>query len=177
MLGDNVIAELRWRITMITPELYILYGFLAFISLLLVTLVATTLRTAQDIGILKRGQTALGEKIDHVEQRLNDRIDGVEQRLNARIDGVEQGLNARIDGVEQGLNARIDGVEQSLGGRLDRVESRIDLVENRLFLLAQDVSEIKGSVQALHERVDLVMRHRHQPTGEVMLTPEELPAD
>ena len=113
MLGDNVIAELRWRITMITPELYILYGFLAFISLLLVTLVATTLRTAQDIGILKRGQTALGEKIDHVEQRLNDRIDGVEQRLNARIDGVEQGLNARIDGVEQGLNARIDGVEQT----------------------------------------------------------------
>ena len=188
MLGDNVIAELRWRITMITPELYILYGFLAFISLLLVTLVATTLRTAQDIGILKRGQTALGEKIDHVEQRLNDRIDGVEQRLNDRIDGVEQrlndridgveqGLNARIDGVEQGLNARIDGVEQSLGGRLGRVESRIDLVENRLFLLAQDVSEIKGSVQALHERVDLVMRHRHQPTGEVVLTPEELPAD
>ena len=140
---------------MITPELYILYGFLAFISLLLITMVATTLRTAQDIGTLKRGQIALGEKIDHVEQRLND----------------------RIDGVEQGLNARIDGVEQSLGGRLDRVESRIDLVENRLFLLAQDVSEIKGSVQALHERVDLVMRHRHQPTGEVVLTPEELPAD
>ncbi len=151
---------------MITPELYILYGFLAFISLLLITLVATTLRTAQDIGILKRGQTALGEKIDHVERNLN-----------ARIDGVEQNLNARIDRVEQGLNARIDGVEQSLGGRLDRVESRIDLVENRLFLLAQDVSEIKGSVQALHERVDLVMRHRHQPTGEVVLTPEELPAD
>ncbi len=151
---------------MITPELYILYGFLAFISLLLITMVATTLRTAQDIGTLKRGQIALGEKIDHVEQRLND-----------RIDGVEQGLNARIDGVEQRLNDRIDGVEQSLGGRLDRVESRIDLVENRLFLLAQDVSEIKGSVQALHERVDLVMRHRHQPTGEVVLTPEELPAD
>jgi hypothetical protein len=107
-------------------------------------MVATTLRTAQDIGILKRGQTALGEKIDH---------------------------------LEQSLNAKIDGVEQSLGGRLDRVESRIDLVENRLFLLAQDVSEIKGSVQALHERVDLVMRHRHQPTGEVVLTPEELPAD
>ena len=72
---------------MITPELYILYGFLAFISLLLITMVATTLRTAQDIGILKRGQTALGEKIDHVEQRLNDRIDGVEQGLN----GIERG--------------------------------------------------------------------------------------
>ena len=159
---------------MITPELYILYGFLAFISLLLITMVATTLRTAQDIGILKRGQTALGEKIDHVEQRLNDRIDGVEQG----IDGVNEVERPDwIDGVEQGLNARIDGVEQSLGGRLDRVESRIDLVENRLFLLAQDVSEIKGSVQALHERVDLVMRHRHQPTGEVVLTPEELPAD
>ena len=136
---------------MIMPELYILYGFLAFISLLLVTLVGTTLRTAQDIGTLKRGQTALGEKIDHVEQSLNAKIDGVEQRLNARIDGVE--------------------------GRLDRVESRLDLIDNRLFLLAQDVSEIKGSVQALHERVDLVMRHRHQSTGEVVLTPEELPAD
>ena len=102
--------------------------------------------------------------------------------MNARIDGVEQGppegrASWTLKLLADRLNARIDGVEQSLGGRLDRVESRIDLVENRLFLLAQDVSEIKGSVQALHERVDLVMRHRHQPTGEVMLTPEELPAD
>ena len=92
---------------MITPELYILYGFLAFISLLLITMVATTLRTAQDIGTLKRGQIALGEKIDHFEQSLNARIDGFEQGLSARIDGFEQRLSARIDGFEQRLSARL----------------------------------------------------------------------
>ena len=86
---------------MITPELYILYGFLAFISLLLVTLVVTTLRTAHDIGILKRGQTALGEKIDHFEQSLNARIDWFEQGLTARIDGFEQRLRARLTGLNE----------------------------------------------------------------------------
>ena len=47
-----------------------------------------------------------------------------------------------------------------------------------LLHLARDNGEIKGLVQALHQRVDLVMRHRHQPdTGQGILTPEEVAAD
>ena len=48
-----------------------------------------------------------------------------------------------------------------------------DIVE-----LKGEISETKGLILALHERVDLVMRHRHQPdTGQVILTPEEVAAD
>jgi hypothetical protein len=46
-----------------------------------------------------------------------------------------------------------------------------------VFVQGREISEIKGLVIALHERVDLVMRHRRQADGEVILTPGELPAD
>ena len=60
---------------MITTEDYILYGFLAFIALLLVTIVVAMFRQSHDIGEL-RGQN---EGIQRQLTELSARVAGLEQ--------------------------------------------------------------------------------------------------
>ncbi len=96
---------------MITAELYILYGFLAFISLLLVAILGALYRQSRDIGELK-----------------------------------------------------------SMIPRLERLEEQ-------MANLREQVAEIRGLLVSLHERVDLLMRHRHDDSGRVVITPEEVAAD
>ncbi len=122
---------------MITTEDYILYGFLAFIALLLVSIVVGMFRQFRDTGEIK------------------GRLSGLERQL-----------------AEQ--SGRI--TEQS--GRIDSLSGRIDRLEQTVASLAGEVGEIKGLLLALHQRVDLVMRHRHDAaTGQVILTPEAVAAD
>ena len=107
---------------MITAELYILYGFLAFICLLLIAI----------LGMLYRQGRAIG----------------------------------RLEGQFEGLNGRINGIE-----------ARIDRLEEQMANLREQVAEIRGLLVSLHERVDLLMRHRHDDAGRVVITPEEVAAD
>jgi len=75
-------------------------------------------------------------------------------------------------------NGEIKGELKGINKRLDDLTERVSTLEKTVLTLAQEVGEVKGLVQALHQRVDLVMRHRHQPdTGQVLLTPEEVAAD
>ena len=39
--------------------------------------------------------------------------------------------------------------------------------------IRQELGNLRGLIVALHERIDLVMRHRHDETGAVVLTPTE----
>ena len=96
---------------MITSELYILYGFLAFISLLLIAILGALYRQSRDIGELK-----------------------------------------------------------SMIPRLERFENQIGTVREQL-------AEVRGLMVALHERMDLLIRHRHDDAGRVVITPEEVAAD
>ncbi len=107
---------------MIDSDLYILYGFLAFISLLLVTILGVLYRQSRDIG-----------------------------ELNGKFDG--------------------------LATRMDRFESRIVQFEQQLAIMREQVAEIRGMMISLHERMDLLMRHRHDDVGRVVITPEEVAAD
>ena len=107
---------------MIDSDLYILYGFLAFISLLLITILGVLYRQSRDIGELK---------------------------------GQFNGLTARMD----------------------RIESRMDSFEQQLAIMREQVAEIRGMMLSLHERMDLLMRHRHDAVGRVVITPEEVAAD
>ena len=122
---------------MITTEDYILYGFLAFIALLLVSIVVGMFRQFRDTGEIK------------------GRLSGLERQL-----------------AEQ--SGRI--TEQS--GRIDSLSGRLERLEQTVASLAGEVGELKGLLLALHQRVDLVMRHRHNAdTGQVILTPEAVAAD
>jgi uncharacterized coiled-coil protein SlyX len=107
---------------MTAGEDYILYAFLAFISLLLVTILGVLYRQSRDIGELK-------------------------------------------------------GLFDGLSTRMDRFESRMERFEQQLSTLGEQVGEIRGMMLSLHERMDLLMRHRHDDAGRVVITPEEVAAD
>jgi uncharacterized coiled-coil protein SlyX len=107
---------------MTAGEDYILYAFLAFISLLLVTILGVLYRQSRDIGELK-------------------------------------------------------GQFNGLTTRMDRFESRMERFEQQLSTLGEQVGEIRGMMLSLHERMDLLMRHRHDDAGRVVITPEEVAAD
>ena len=97
---------------MIAAELYILYGFLAFISLLLVAILGALYRQSRDIGELK-----------------------------------------------------------SIIPRVGRLEEQMGTVREQL-------AEVRGLVVAMHERMDLLMRHHHDDAGRVIIVPaEEVAAD
>lgn len=79
-----------------------------------------------------------------------------------------------LKGEVRGIHHRIDAV----GERVGRLEERVGRLEETVAALGREISETKGLVLALHERVNLVMRHRHdQDNGQVILTPEEVAAD
>ena len=83
-------------------------------------------------------------------------------------------MKSDLSGRIEDLSGRIEG--QS--GRIDSLSGRLERLEQTVASLAGEVGEIKGLLLALHQRVDLVMRHRHDAaTGQVILTPEAVAAD
>ena len=75
-------------------------------------------------------------------------------------------------------NGEIKGELRGINKRLDDLTARVATLEQTVAALGREVSETKGLIVALHQRVDLVMRHRHDPdNGQVVLTPEEVAAD
>ena len=145
-----------------TPADYYLIALLSFIALLLIAILGILYRQGRAIGRLEGEIHGLTARIDGVESNLTSRIDG----LSSRIDGVESNLTARIDG----LSSRIDGVEAKLTARIERLEEQ-------MATLRAEVAEIRGLLISLHERVDLLMRHRHDDSGRVVITPEEVAAN
>ena len=114
----------------ITLADYVQYGFMAFMSLLMIAMFVALLRQGRDIGELK---------------------------------GEIRGINRRLDDLTE---------------RVARLEDRVARLEQSVTALAREVGEVSGLLQGLHQRVDLVMRHRHEPgSGQVILTPEEVAAD
>ena len=89
--------------------------------------------------------------------------------------------SGELKGEIRGIHHRIDALSERVGrleDRVGRLEDRVGRLEEAVATLGREVSEVKGLVLALHERVNLVMRHRHdRDTGQVILTPEEVAAD
>ena len=79
----------------------------------------------------------------------------------------------RLEGRIDGLNERTDGLNERLNG----LTTRIERLEEQMANLREQVAEIRGLLASLHERVDLLMRHRHDDAGRVVITPEEVAAD
>ena len=99
---------------MVTADLYILYGFQAFICLLLVTVIVILVRQSAAIGRL------------------------------------------------EGLIPRFERLEQEMAELRAQVAS-----------LHEQVAELKGLVLGVNDRIDLLVRHRHDGAGRVVIVPEE----
>lgn len=76
------------------------------------------------------------------------------------------------------MKGRISGLERQIDEMNSNLTGRVARLEQTVMTLAGDLGEVKGLVLALHQKVDMLMRHRHEPdTGRVILTPEEVSAD
>ena len=120
----------------------------------------------------------LSERIDELSKNYSERMDAMSKGLSERIDELRLNHSERMDAMSKSLSERIDELSKNHSERMDGLTTRVERLEDGLSALAREVSEIKGLLLALHQRVDLVMRHRHEPeTGQVILTPEEIAAD
>ena len=94
------------------------------------------------------------------------------------LKGEVRGINLRMDEMSKSHSERTEALSKSVSERMDALTARVERLEDGFSALAREVSEVKGLLLALHQRMDLVMRHRHEPeTGQVILTPEEVAAD
>lgn len=68
-------------------------------------------------------------------------------------------------------NGEMKGEIRGINRRLDELTGRVANLEQTVLTLVGEVGEIKG-------RLELMLRHRHEPeTGRVVLTPEEVASD
>ena len=76
------------------------------------------------------------------------------------------------------MKGRLSGLERQLDEMNSNLTGRVERLEQTVMTLAAELGEVKGLVLALHQKVDMLMRHRHdQDTGQVILMPEEVAAD
>ncbi len=119
---------------MTSAELYILYGYLGFMSLMLVAMLGFMIWLAISVG---------------------------------RLQGQFSGLTEQMKEMNGNLTARIERLEQQMA------DFREQLADFR-----EQLAEVRGMMRALHDRMDLLMRHRHNDAGQVVIVPaEEVAAD
>ena len=61
--------------------------------------------------------------------------------------------------------------------RIERLEQEMVNFREQLADFREQLAEVRGLMRALHDRMDLLMRHRHDDAGRVVITPEEVAAD
>ena len=154
---------------MITAEDYILYGFLAFIALLLVSIVVAMYRQSHDIGELRGQNEGIQRQLAELSGRIGE-LSGRMEGLVGRMDEMS-GRIGELSGRMDGLTGRMDG----LSGRMDGLTGRMERLEQIVALQGAELGEVKGMLLALNRQMDLLMRHRHDGVaGQVILIPEEV---
>ena len=99
--------------------------------------------------------------------------------LMGRMDGRLSGLETAVADLRQdhaNLRQEMTNLRQEMVAHITRLDARIDRLEASLADLREQVAEIRGLLLALHQKVDLLMIHRHDETsGAVLLTPTAVP--
>lgn len=80
---------------------------------------------------------------------------------------------SRAIGRLEGQIARIERLEQEMVN----FREQLDNFREQMADFREQLAEVRGLMRALHDRMDLLMRHRHDDAGRVVITPEEFAAD
>ena len=135
---------------------YILYSVLGFNALLMAVLLGAVLRLMFLMG------------------RMDGRLSGLETAVadlrqdHANLRQEMTNLRQEMADLRQEMVAHIT----RLDARMDRLDARMDRLDAGLADLREQVGQVRGLLTALHQKVDLLMTHRHDETsGAVLLTP------
>ncbi len=80
---------------------------------------------------------------------------------------------SRAIGRLEGQIARIERLEHEMVN----FREQLDNFREQMADFREQLAEVRGLMRALHDRMDLLMRHRHNDAGRVVITPEEVAAD
>lgn len=133
---------------------YFIYAGVSFVFLVMIAMLAALLRLMFLVG------------------RMDGRLIGVE----SAVADLRQEMAGHREEMAS-LREEMAGHRQemaNLRGEMANIRQEVANIWNQLGNLREAVAENRGLLRALHERIDLVMRHRHDPaTGNVVLPPTE----
>ena len=164
---------------------YILYSVLGFNALLMAVLLGAVLRLMFLMGRMDGRLSGLETAVADLRQdNANLRQDNANLRqemtnLRQEMANLRQETRQEISGVWQemtNLRQEMADLRQEMVAHITRLDGRIDRLEASLADLREQVAENRGLLLALHQKVDLLMIHRHDETsGAVLLTPTAVP--
>ena len=138
----------------VTVNPYILYSMIGVNILVMITMMGVLFRLLYVVGNLAGRMAALEKSLADFRQEVAAHI----IRIDNRIDQ----LSAAVTALRDHLDTRID----QMGSRIDRTSGTL--------------GELRGMAMALNQKIDLLMRHRHDAVSDdVLLAPTapEIAAD
>ena len=82
----------------------------------------------------------------------------------------------RLQGQYNNLGEQLREMNAALTARIERLEQEMANIREQLSDFREQLADIRGLVRGLNDRMDLLMRHRHDADGRVVIVPEETPA-
>jgi chromosome segregation ATPase len=96
--------------------------------------------------------------LEHIEDKFQIISEGYFV-LDNKIDKLDISLNQKIDESNKSLNQKIDSFKEETAENFEIVFKRLDKIDNRLFYLENEVSEIKKEIKKeKKEKNTLVVR-------------------
>ena len=139
---------------------YLIYAGISFFFLFLLILLGAILRVSFQVG------------------KIDGRLSGLETAV-AELRQDNAGIRQEMNGLRQdnaGIRQEMNGLRQDNAGirqEMNELRQEMNGIHREMGNLREQVAENRGLLRAIHERIDLVMRHRHDETGAIVLTPTE----
>ena len=133
-----------------STEFYILYGFLAFMSLMLSIAVGYLIRLFFVVG------------------KQNGQLNSLVVQFNRLEVKVEENTKAIADGRLE-LAATSENLQRQIAASSENTQRQIATLSER-------VTEVRTIIFGINERINLLMRHRHDSVGQMYIVPEETPS-
>lgn len=130
---------------------YILYGFLAFISVMLTVAVGGLIRLSFVVG------------------KQNGQLNTLEARVGRIEDKVDENGKAIAD-VRLEIAASSENIQRQIAASSENTQRQIATLSERII-------EVRTLIFGINERINLLMRHRHDSMGQMYIVPEEMPSD
>ncbi len=98
--------------------------------------------------------SAVGQRIDALDQKLGQRIDALDQKIDQSIVALDQKIDQRIDAFDQKIDQRIDALDQKIDQRIVALDQKLDqrtvALDQKLDL---SVAGLEHSMAAMEQRL------------------------
>ena len=130
---------------------YILYGFLAFMSLILSIVAGGLIRLFFIVGKQNGQLNSLIAQVNRLEGNVEENSKNI--------------ANGRLE-----VAALSENIQRQIATSSENTQRQIATLSERII-------EVRTLIFGINERINLLMRHRHDSMGQMYIVPEEMPSD